>query len=342
MIAPDAEAPGTVRKDLAYARKGVFLALLSGLIFSVDGVLVKNSENCSPFNDPRLFFLIPLMCAGIHDFCAACVTTCLNWRTGRLGEIWRSLVSRPGRYVLAGAVIGSLCGMGGYMVSLKLAGPAYVLPITSLYPAVAAVLAVFMLKERISKRTWAGLLLCVAGAVIIGYVPPEGQTGQLFYLGLLFAFIAAVGWGLEGVCATSGMDFIEPVVALNLYYIVSTGIYVLLLIPLVTVGLFSAAEAPGIIRAFISSKGALFIAGAGAVGSISYLSWYASMNMTGVSRAMALNISYALWGIPLSAVFTDARITRALIIGAAVIFSGMVLVIGNPRDMLNLRRDDND
>lgn len=52
---------------------------------------------------------------------------------------------------------------------------------------------------------------------------------------------------------------------------------------------------------------------------------------------MALNITYALWGVLFGALFTDVEITRSLVIGAAAIFVGMFLVIGNPRDIINLR-----
>lgn len=45
---------------------------------------------------------------------------------------------------------------------------------------------------------------------------------------------------------------------------------------------------------------------------------------------MALNITYALWGVLFGALFTDVEITRSLVIGAAAIFAGMFLVIGNP------------
>lgn len=44
--------------------------------------------------------------------------------------------------------------MGGYLMALSMAGPAYVLPITSLYPAIAALLALVFLKERVSLRAW--------------------------------------------------------------------------------------------------------------------------------------------------------------------------------------------
>lgn len=333
-------APGAFpeKEAVAYAKKGIALALLSGLIFSTDSLFVKNAAAFSPFNDASLWLLIPMMCAAVHDVSAACIITVLNLRSGRRKELWRSLVSKPGRFVIVGALIGALCGMGGYMAALQLAGPAYVLPITTLYPAVAAVLAVFVLKEKISRRGWLGLGLCVLGAGAIGYTPPSGQSGELFYLGLAFAALAAVGWGTEGVCATSGMDFIEPVVALNIYYIISGVLYALILIPLVSLTVFSDAGGMAVPLEFLKSKGLLFLALAGCMGAWSYRCWYTAMNMTGVSRAMALNISYAFWGILLSCFFVEIAITPTLVAGALIIFTGMILVIGNPKDMLNLRK----
>ena len=333
-------APAGNSTALAYAKKGFALALLSGLIFSLDGFLAGLSRSHSPFNDMKLLLLVPMLCAGVHDFCAAVVTTTLNWRAGRLREVGRSIVSKPGRYVLAGALLGSIFGMGGYMAAIQMAGPAYVLPITSLYPAAGAVLAVLVLKERISMRAWAGLALCVCGAILIGYTRPAGETGDLFYWGLLFAALAAVGWGSEGVLATSGMDFIEPVVALNIYHIVSTTLYLLVIIPLGLVILLPEGGTLQTLRDFAHSPGLLFVAGSGVMGALSYRCWYKALNMTGVRRAMALNITSAFWGIALSGIFTDIDVTTTLVVGAAVIFGGMFLVIGNPKDLINLRCAD--
>jgi len=324
-------------QSLAYAKRGILLSLLSGFIFSANGLLIKASSDYAPFNDASLWIMIPLVCAALHDVSAACIVTVLNLRNGHRKEIWRSVTSRPGRSVLVGALLGALLGMGGYMTALQLAGPAYTLPITTMYPAVAAVLAVFVLKERIPLRAWIGLVLCVAGAGAIGYSPPEGQSSDLFYIGLCFAALAAIGWGAEAVYVTLGMDFIEPLVALNIYYVVSSALYVLLLIPLASAVFFTDSGGLSVPLSFLTSTGALFVILSGCLGAFSYLCWYKAMCMTGVSRALAVNISYALWGILLSALFTEVHITTWLVLGALTIFSGMFLVIGNPRDMLNLR-----
>jgi drug/metabolite transporter (DMT)-like permease len=331
------QANAAEKQSLAYARKGLLLAVVSGMIFGVDGLLVGGSSGFAPFDDPALLLLIPLFSGGIHDFCSACLVTLLNWRTGRMGELGRAFRSKPGRSVIAGSLLGAAFGLGGYMAALRLASPAYVLPITTTYPAVAAVMAVFVLKERIPPRAWAGLALCVAGAAAVGYVPPEGQQGELFYLGLAFAALAALGWGAQGVCSTSGMDFIEPEVALNMYYIISSVLYLLFLVPLACLVFGGEDGWAALSWRFLTSRGTAFVALAGFVGSTSYICWYRAMNRVGVSRAMALNISYALWGILFSFLFTDARITSALVAGALVIFAGMFLVIGNPREMLKLR-----
>ncbi|WP_301386804.1 DMT family transporter, partial [uncultured Bilophila sp.] len=219
------------RQEVRFAKKGLALALFSGMIWSLDGLALGKGLAERPFDAPALWLFAPLLAAGLHDFFAACLCLAVNCTQGRGREIIRTLFSKPGRLCILGALLGSPLGMGGFLMGLSLAGPAYVLPITSLYPAIAALLALVFLKERISRRAWLGLTLCVVGAVAIGYTPPESAGGGAFYLGIAFAFLAAFGWAAEGVCVTSGMDFIEPAVALNIYQIVSSLLYALIIVP---------------------------------------------------------------------------------------------------------------
>ena len=314
------------QKELRYAKKGLALALMSGMIWSSDGLILGKGLAEEPFGSPALWLFAPLLAAGLHDFCAACLSLAINGAQGKGREVIRTLRSKAGRACIWGALLGAPLGMGGYLMALSMAGPAYVLPITSLYPAIAALLALVFLKEHVSLRAWGGLALCVIGAIAIGYTPPEGAGGGLFYLGIAFAFLAAFGWAAEGVCVTSGMDFIEPAVALNVYQIVSSLLYAGIIVPLALWHLSASApgcDIPGLLARAFSSPGVGCFALAGVVGCISYRCWYKAMNMAGVSRAMALNITYALWGVLFGALFTDVEITRSLVIGAAAIFAGM-------------------
>lgn len=332
------------KKELGYAKKGLVLALVSGIIWSFDGLALGQGLGCAPFTLPAVWLLAPLLAAGVHDLCAALF--CFGWNAGqgRAREVFRTLVSRPGRLCVLGALFGAPLGMGGYLMAVSLAGPAYTLPITSLYPAIAAVLAAVFLRERISRRAWVGLALCVAGAVVIGYTPPETDAGSFsFYLGIAFAVLAAFGWAAEGVCVTSGMDLAEPAVALCIREFTSALLYGLFIVPGVMLYLSlgqSAFSSARFLAEALTSAGLLFVMLAGVIGCTSYLCWYPAMNMTGVSRAMSLNITYSLWGVLFSALFTDIDITRNLVIGSLIIFAGMFLVIGNPRDIINLRNVD--
>ena len=337
------------RQEVRFAKKGLVLALFSGMIWSLDGLALGKGLAERPFDAVLMDIRMPDMdgitaLKAIRTYNPAVPVVLMtaylavNCTQGRGREIIRTLFSKPGRLCILGALLGSPLGMGGFLMGLSLAGPAYVLPITSLYPAIAALLALVFLKERISRRAWLGLTLCVVGAVAIGYTPPESAGGGAFYLGIAFAFLAAFGWAAEGVCVTSGMDFIEPAVALNIYQIVSSLLYALIIVPAALLHLsLGGYDITGLAGRAFTSSGLPFFAVAGVIGCITYLCWYKAMNMTGVSRAMALNITYALWGVVFSALFTDAEITRSLVIGAAAIFTGMCLVIGNPRDIVNLR-----
>ncbi|MFR4118238.1 MAG: EamA family transporter [Bilophila wadsworthia] len=170
------------QKELRYAKKGLALALMSGMIWSSDGLILGKGLAEEPFGSPALWLFAPLLAAGLHDFCAACLSLAINGAQGKGREVIRTLRSKAGRACIWGALLGAPLGMGGYLMALSMAGPAYVLPITSLYPAIAALLALVFLKEHVSLRAW-GLALCVIGAIAIGYTLPEGARAACSILG---------------------------------------------------------------------------------------------------------------------------------------------------------------
>ena len=332
------------QKDRAFARKGLTVAAINGIFFSLDSMLLKTGLGGSPFCDPLFWLIAPLFAAGCHDLAAACLSLGINTAQGKRREVFRTLRSKPGRWCILGALIGAPLGMGGFLLALALAGPAYALPITTLYPAMAAVLARVFLKERISRRTGMGLICCVAGAAVISCAPATAVQGSPhLYLGIAFAFVAALGWAAEGVCAASGMDFIEPGIALNVYQLVSAALYFCLIIPAAAAWLVVQGHGPALAdmaaSALHSRELWLFFA-AGWLGCLSYRCWYMAMNMIGVSRAMALNITYALWGILFSVFFMHAPVTARLLAGAGLVFCGVILVIRSRHEGIALRRAD--
>lgn len=322
-------------RALAHARRGLGWGLFSGAVWGLDGVLLGIALGLAPFTAGGSLFAAPLVGAALHDGIAACWLLLLNVSAGKRREFARALATRPGRIVCLAALCGGPVGMTGYALGIAHAGTPYAMAVSAVYPAVGALLAVVFLKERIPARAWFGIVVSVAGAMIIGFTPAAGR-GPHFHLGVAFSLMAALGWGLESVLSTHGMDLLDPDIAINLRELVSFAVFLAVILPLF--------HGYGILAGVIHGGPLPLLAAAGLCGALSYGTWYRAMNMTGVGRAMALTITYALWSIVYAAALGRLHLTTQavgltpnLIIGAVTITIGALLVVANPGELLHLR-----
>jgi drug/metabolite transporter (DMT)-like permease len=102
------------------------------------------------------------------------------------------------RSILLGSAIGFL-GAGGQLILFEAlrTGPAYlVFPIISVYPVVTIILSVSLLKERTSRKSWAGIILALIAMLMLSYVPPgnPGSQGKAWFLLAILVFFA---WGIQ-------------------------------------------------------------------------------------------------------------------------------------------------
>lgn len=93
---------------------------------------------------------------------------------------------------------------------------------------------------------------------------------------------------------------------------------------------------------FASLGATAFIAIAALTGGSCYVFWYKALNMTGVSRTMALNDTYVIWGLLFTWIcakfgWMEFSFTPNLVIGAIVLLIGVILVIANPKDLIRVR-----
>lgn len=305
-----------------YRRSGLAWALLSGVFWGADGVILGVALAMTPFLGAAAL-VAPLAAAALHDLLATGWMAAFNAATGRLRRLPRSLASRQGLVLCAAAVIGGPVAMSGYVFGIKYAGAAYALALSATYPAVGAVLSRVFLREYVSRRGWLGIAVTVMGAVLATYTPPAGETSH-FYLGIGLATIATLGWGIEGVLAIHAMKAIEPVVAGTLRMATSAAVYLVVVLPLVG-GLTVLGSAVG-------GAGFWVTLAAAAAGAGSYLTYYAANHLVGASRAMPINALYAIWAIVFSVALTGQHPTVQLVAGVLVTFSGALLVVsGAPR-----------
>lgn len=124
--------------------------------------------------------------------------------------------------VLWGIAVG-LLGAGGQLVlffTLRIA-PAYlVFPILSLTPVVTILLAVGLLREKTSKRGWAGIGLALISIFMLSY-QPAGATRVSDYTWLLLAAVPLLAWGAQG-CIMRFANEIMSAESLYFYMMVSS------------------------------------------------------------------------------------------------------------------------
>ncbi|MBU5584875.1 EamA family transporter, partial [Enterococcus sp. S181_ASV_20] len=84
-------------------------------------------------------------------------------------------------------LLGGPVANGAYLIGLAMAG-AYAIPISATCSLFGSLFAWIFLKQRPTKRVVFGMLLCVAGAIVINWAKPEGAPN--FTLGIICALIA--------------------------------------------------------------------------------------------------------------------------------------------------------
>lgn len=317
-------------REIKYARQGIGWGLLAGLLWGLDGVVMGISLGLAPFMDGMSPFVAALVGACLHDGFAACWVFIINIVKGKWRDYGRTLTTKPAKMVILAGIIGGPIGMSGNLLGINLAGASYAVAVTAIYPAIGAILGRLFLKEKINRRIGWGIVLSICGSIIVGYVPPESNVPH-FYLGICFSLLAAVAWALEGVISTYGMDIIDSDIAVGIREISSFIIYAFIILPLISVMGYKMFLTTIDYRTFSYIGLAAFFGGG------SYLAWYRGMNRTGVSRAMSLNITYALWSVVFGWLLSDLQVTWNLVIGVTAITIGTMLTIGNPKDMVTIR-----
>ncbi len=306
-----------------FRKTGISAGAFSGLTYGLYSTFVVVASMKAPLLGAAGLFAAPYVATAINDSLAAVWLLIYNIYTGRIREIGRSLRTFPGFIVILGALVGGPIASGAYLMGLAMAG-AYAIPISALYCLFGAVFARIILKQKIQIRVGIGMLICVVGAIVINWVPPTG--GSNFALGIICAFVAAVGWGLEGVLAAYGSAMIDSDIAINIRQGVSGLVDIFIILPIIgSLGLFNAT--------ILAGEPVMWLAAAGLCAAVSFLCWYKSNSTIGCAVGMSLNITYVFWGVFFSILFLGTAVTPTIVVGSIVILTGAVLVSMNPMDL---------
>jgi len=283
--------------------------LLSGATWGVVAVLLPTAGQLPSASLPATSVAV----AALFDAAAAVF---LLTRSG-VAAVVRVLASRRALAIGLCGLLGGPLFMGGYVAAVLLAGPADALTATATYPVIGAILARPLLRQRLDRVSWLGVVAAVAGATLIAVDPGNGVPNLI---GIGLALVAAAAVALEGIVATRAMVGLDTNTVMAARELLSAGMFGLLV--LVVPG------AVATVGQVVADAGlTVLIAGAGVIGGYSYVVWYRSIRAIGVAPAMALNISYAMWGVLFAWIALSAPPEPLAVIGCVAVSAGAVLTI---------------
>ncbi|MBC2850931.1 DMT family transporter [Cetobacterium sp. 8H] len=316
-------------------KKGIVCGGLSGLTWGADTVFLGLLLSMSPFIDTEFFLLIGFIIgAFFHDMSSSIFMIAYMKKKNILKKAIKTIFTKPGIIIVLASIMGGPVGMTGYLMGIKYSGPAYTATFSAIYPAIGAFFAHFLLKEQLSKRAWVGILVGVMGVVGLGYTPINIVDYPDFKIGIFYILLCIIGWSLETVIIAYGMKYgdIEPEVAMFIRQTISFLVYGILIVPLIS--------GQQLVIEIFKSKMIFLIAVVAISGTISYLLWYRSIEMIGAARATVLNITYMVWAIILQVIVFGTKISLNFILFSTLIILGVILVIGNPKEMLKIKNNN--
>lgn len=305
--------------SLAPRPKGLLAGIFSGFSWGVDALLIALVLLALGSNSLSTTLAVSML----HDGLAALWLLALLLLRGRLREILHALRQPDALFCMIGALLGGPIAMTCYLMSIATSGVAVTTTVTACYPLLGAALSVVVLKEKVARQTWSGLFLCLIGIVLTAYSPSSTGEASFAWSSLLFAGLAAIGWASESVVCAYGMraDGIAPSTALLIRETSSATAYLILL------GAFAlGSDLEGIqtfLGLFTASDALPLLLVTALIGMSSFLAWYTSIDTIGPARALALNVTYSVWGVLLSALFLDQVPSLWVVLGSLIVLFGV-------------------
>lgn len=291
--------------------------LISGATWGLVALLLaRQSARMSEY--PAL--ATALVIAAVHDSAATFFLFVRSSVTGALPRILGLITSRSALTVAACSLLGGPIFMGGYVVAMILAGPSYALTATATYPVFGALLAQRLLHQRLNRIGWLGVTAAGLGAALTAFDASSSVDGTRTLVGVAIALAAAAGLALEGIFATHAMAKIDADTAMAVRELFSVILFAVVLLA-VPSGVSTA------MTVVLTRDLYLPIIVAGFIGGYSFAVWYHSIRKVGVAKAMALNITYAMWGIFFAWAFQHARTSLLAVTGCVIVTIGATLTI---------------
>lgn len=336
-----------------FYRKGIMIAIFSGICYGLYSAFLTlgmssgvwadwYGENEAGLSVFVITYVLGALGSAINDSISAVWSLGIAAKKGKLGDFTRTIKTKPGKTLMVAALIGGPIAGTAYVVALQMAG-SIVIPITALCPAIGAILARILFKQKLNARMMAGIAVCFLASFMIAYPSLTGDAPEGVALGILIAFIAAFGWGLEGCVAGYATSMVDSEIGIAIRQVTSGVSNLLILLPILvllsgsgagtTVYLFSEAVTSG--------SAMIWFVVSGFFAMLAYGLWYKGNSMCGAALGMACNGAYSFWGplfcwLILGVICGQEGWAMAPIswVAAIVMIIGILLISMNPLDLI--------
>lgn len=190
--------------------------------------------------------------------------------------------------------------------------------IIALNPAITIALSAFVLKERLSLRRWAGVMLALFGvAVVVSRGDLASLGGGSVGAGELFMFGAVISWALYTIFGRKVLGGLSPLAATNYAALWGT----------VLLGAVAAAQFDTLHPSQFDLKMIVSLLYLGVLGTaLAFVWYYMSVKKVGASSASIFNNLVPVFGVAISVLVLGEALLPSMLIGGAIAIAGVMMV----------------
>lgn len=190
--------------------------------------------------------------------------------------------------------------------------------IIALNPAITMALSAVLLKERLSLRRWAGVLLALLGVAI---VVSRGDFASFATGGVgageLYMFAAVISWALYTILGRKVLGGLSPLAATNYAALWGT-----LLLGAVAAPHFDTLHPTQFDWRMIVSLLYLGVLGT----ALAFVWYYMSVKKVGASSASIFNNLVPVFGVAISVAVLGEALLPSMLVGGAIAIAGVMMV----------------
>jgi drug/metabolite transporter (DMT)-like permease len=291
--------------------KGMMLAFIATAFFNLYALLCKILVGSV---DPVLLLVCTQVAAGT-------LMIALMDLSKKIGEIWRT----SARDLLPLFMIGILSSAIApvlFLVGLKLTTLTNTVLISRAEGVIMSVLAVFMLKETITKHQIAGTAVMFFGIWFISAAaaPAAGSAG-LAGIGDILVFLSAAAYAVSNVLFKRYLHHLPPEVIVSLRNVFGA---LTLLVAVLFVSLIPGMSLP---VSDVLNPGVALMLGFAILAMITgQLMWYSALEKTSASRVSAAILFSPVIGVAYAVAFLGETVGPQHLVGGVLIVAGLVLM----------------